>query len=194
MAEIKIEKKKSVLPWAILALVLIAGIIYLYYSLTTVRDDKVADNTNNTELTDPHGNNTTVTSFVSYVNDDTNKMSLDHNYTNNALLKLTDAIEAKASDIGYDVKVDLNGAKEYADKITNDPFETTHANNIRKAADILSTSLANMQQAKYPALAAEAGELKNASASINPDVLTLDQKNAVKSFFSKAANLLSKMN
>lgn len=194
MAEIKIERKKSVWPWAILALVLIAGIIYLYYSLTTVRSHEVDNNSDNTELINKHENNSTVNGFISFVNDDNNKMSLDHTYTNNALLKLTQATDAMASEIGYDVKADLDKAKEYADKITNDPFETSHADKIRKATDILSRALVNMQQAKYPSLAAEAAELKKASASINPDVLTLDQKDAVKSFFSKAANLLAKMN
>lgn len=193
MTEIKIEKKKPMWIWGVLALVVIAGIIY-FFSQKKENDPEASDNTNNTEQTTPPEKNTTVTSYVSFVNDDANKMGLDHAYTNAALLKLTNAIEAKANDVSYDVKADLTKAKEYADKITTDPFETTHANNIRKAADILSTSLVNMQQAKYPSLTAEAGELKNASASISPDVLTLDQKDAVKSFFSKAADLLSKMN
>jgi len=50
------------------------------------------------------------------------------------------------------------------------------------------------QQAKYPSLVAEATEIKQAAAAINPDVLTLNQKEAVKTFFRKAADLLSKMN
>jgi len=121
-------------------------------------------------------------------------MTLDHTYTSQALLKLSAATKAIADKINYNTNADLDKVNDYADKITNDPFETTHADNIRRAADILSTLIEHVQQVKYPALRAEAGELRKAAASINPDVLTLDQKNAVKSFFSKAAALLEKIN
>ncbi len=70
---------------------------------------------------------------------------------------------------------------------------TTHADKIRSAAYVLSTSLQNMQ-AKYRGLSAEAADVKSAAAAINPETLTLDQRDAVKSFFRKAADLLTKMN
>jgi hypothetical protein len=66
--------------------------------------------------------------------------------------------------------------KEYADMITDDPYETTHANHIRKAVDILTNVLQNIQKAAYPGLADEVKELKSASESIKPEVLTLNQK------------------
>jgi hypothetical protein len=78
--------------------------------------------------------------------------------------------------------------------ISSDPFETTHADNIRKADDILTNVLQNIQKAKYPGLADEVAELKSASESIKLDVLALEQKDEVKTFFIKAADLLQKMN
>ncbi len=51
-----------------------------------------------------------------------------------------------------------------------------------------------MQLAKYPWLTDEVEELKSASASINPETLTLEQKDAVKNYFAKASDLLQKMN
>ena len=99
-----------------------------------------------------------------------------------------------ADEVNYDVKADLESAKQHADSITHDPFETTHANHIRAAADIYSGSLQNMQQAKYPNLASEAAEVKTAANGINPEVLTLEQRDAVKGFLHKAASLLQKMN
>lgn len=189
MTEIKIEKKKPVWPWILIGLGIIALLIYLL----GFRDRK-EDEADTADLISVNENNSTVAAFVNYVEVDTNKMSLDHAYTNEALLKLTDATSAMAGEIGYDVRADLDKVKEYATQITKDPFETTHADNIRKAADILTNVLQNMQQAKYPGLTNEVAELRNASASINPAVLTLDQKDAVKSFFGKAADLLQKMN
>jgi len=50
--------------------------------------------------------------------------------------------------------------------------------NIRKAADILTNVLQNIQKAKYPGLTAEVDELQSASASIKPGIFTLEQKDA----------------
>lgn len=187
--EIKIEKKKPVWPWILISLGVIALLIYLLGFRGG--KEKEADPA---DLVSVNENNSTVAAFVNYVEADTNKMSLDHAYANEALLKLTDATSAMAGEIGYDVQADLGKVKEYADQITKNPFETTHADNIRKATDALTDVLQNMQQAKYPGLTNEVTELRSASASINPEVLTLDQKDAVKSFFGKAADLLRKMN
>lgn len=194
MTEIKIEKEKPVWPWILTGLGILALLIYLLFSYTHTEESAEIKNTEGTELINVHENNSTVAAFVAFVNNDTNKMGLDHAYSSQAVLKLTGAISAMAGEIGYNVQADVDKAKEYADKITNDRFETTHAENIRKAADILSACLQKMQQAKYPTLAPDAEELKKVSATINPDVLTLDQKSAVKSFFIKAADLLQKMN
>ncbi len=79
-------------------------------------------------------------------------MGLDHDYTNEALLKLIEATNAMANEAGYDVQADIEKAKEYAKMISSDPFKTTHADNIRKAADILTNVLQNIQKANYPSL------------------------------------------
>lgn len=99
-----------------------------------------------------------------------------------------------ANKTGYDVKADLDQADNYANQITKDPMATNHADKIKKAAEIISTSLQNIQMAKYSSLKTEADDVKSAASAINPGVLTLDQKQAVQSFFDKAAILLQKMN
>ncbi|QMU26611.1 hypothetical protein [Adhaeribacter radiodurans] len=152
------------------------------------KDEDVAD------MMSVKENNSTVSAYVSFIQADTSQMSLDHAFTNEALSELMAATTAMAGEIGFDVKGDMDKVKEYANNITKNPYETSHADDIRKAADILSTVLYNMQQAKYADLANEAGEVKSAATAINPDVLTLDQKDAVKSFFDKSADLLQKMN
>ena len=121
-------------------------------------------------------------------------MSLDHEFTNEALLKLVDATNAIAIEVGYEVREDIEKVNEYANMITEDPFETTHAGNIRSATDILTNVLQNIQKAKFPSLADEVEVLRSASESINPKVLTLNQKDAVKNYFAKASDLLKKMN
>ncbi len=147
-----------------------------------------------TDALDVHENNSTVTEYIAFVSNDKNKMTLDHAYTNDALLKLNAAISAMAGEVDFDIKGDLEKAKECANNITKKPFETSHADEIRKAAEILSGILQNIQMAKYPSLLKEAEAVKSAAMDINPEILTLDQRDAVKTFFAKGADILGKMN
>jgi uncharacterized membrane-anchored protein YhcB (DUF1043 family) len=121
-------------------------------------------------------------------------MGLDHVFTRNALIKLIDATRATADKQSFNIQADLDKAKEDADKITDDPMATTHADYIKDATSKLSTALQNMQQAKYPQLSAESQKVKDASNDISKADLTLDQKHTVKTFFNDAADLLKKMN
>jgi len=198
MTEIKIEKRKLLWPWILLGIGVVVLIIYFLAFQTSSEEVKevkeVAQVTKTNDLIDVKENNTTVDAYVNFIEADTNRMTLDHEYTNEALLRLTNATNAMADEIGYDVKADIEMVNEHAEMITKDPFDISHADKIRKATDILTNVLQNIQKAKYPGLTNEVTELKNASASINPDILTLDQKDVVKSFFNKAAMLLKKMN
>ncbi len=201
MAEIKIEQKKQVWPWFLVGLVIAALLVYFLVfrdnnnsTTEVVTEENYNSGTNDTNLLGVKENNSTVAAFVSFVENDTARMSLDHAYTNEALLKLMAASNAMADEIGYDIQADLDKLEASAKLIDNEPFETSHAKNIRNATDNSTTALQNMQRAKYPGLTSEVDELKSASASINPETLTLDQKGAVKNYFAKASDLLKKMN
>lgn len=200
MAEIKIEQKKQVWPWLLVGLVIAALLLYFLVfrdngkNTAAVPEADYITNTDEADLLGVKENNSTVAAYVSFVENSDGKMSLDHAYTNEALLKLIDASNAIAGEVGFEVQADLKKVKEYAKRITKDPFETTHADNIRKADDILTNVLQNIQKAKYPSLASDVVELKSASELIKPGVLTLDQKDAVKNYFAKASDLLQKMN
>jgi len=191
MTQIKIEKKMPVWPWILLALGLLFAAWFFFIRNDNAEPLSTADETT---LIDVHENNNIVATYIAFINSDINTMSLDHAFTSEALTKLTDAVDAMATDVGYDVKADIANAKQIAEEITKDPMVTNHADKIRSAADVLSTALQNMQQAKYPELSNEAADVKSAAVAINPETLTLDQRDAVKSFFRKAADLLNKMN
>lgn len=191
MTEIKIEKKKPIWPWILLLLGLLSAVWFFFF-----RNDKV-DNlkTEDTEVvTSNHQKSDVVAEYVTFITTNNEKMSLDHEFTNEALIKLINAVEAKAAEANFDIKADLSKAKMLAEDITKDPMSTTHADKIRDAADLLSTAMQNLQKAKYNELSAESAEVKSAAAAIDPKTLTLDQREAVKSFFRKSADLLSKMN
>jgi len=201
MAEIKIDQKKQNWPWMIVGLVLVAILVYSigFRENNSNPTEKVTE-TSNVSLVNESGllgvkeNNSTVASFIRFVENDTNRDSLNRAYINEAFLKLSAATNAMAGEIGYNVQADLEMANQSATLIDNEPFDTSSAKNIRNTADNSTTALQNMQQAKYPELTAEVDELKSASKAISPLELTLEQKDAVKNYFAKAANLLQKMN
>lgn len=190
MTEIKIEKK-PVWPWALVTLIAIAVLVYVL----AARKAPVPQPQQRTaaSLIETRENNKTVDAFVRFVDEGKN-MGLDHVYTSTALSRLTEAINAMAGEVGVDVKAELDRTKQHADKITADRSSTAHADSIRNAADSQSDALLKLQQAKYPELANQANELKDASTAIKPGVQTLEQKEPIKGFFAKAAELLEKMN
>lgn len=197
MAEIKIEKKTPKWPWILLILAIIGILIYLFAfngdgEITGDMTEETTEEPADTRQVGP--NNSTVIAFVSFITEDSVSMGLDHEFTNEALLRLSNATNAMADEIGYDIKKDLDEVRTLSEKIKRDPFETTHANSIREAADILAQVLQNIQQNAFPGLASEADEVKNAATDIDTEVLTLDQKEDVKNFFRESADLLEKMN
>jgi hypothetical protein len=203
MTEIKIEKKKLVWPWIVLVLGLLFAAWYFFVGNDKADPTETKENTvvidaqetaDETALIDVHENNSIVTAYIEFIDANNATMGIDHVYTSEAFAKLTNAVDAMATGAGYDVKADIAKAKQLVDEITNEPMAAAHADKIRSGADVLSTCLQNIQQAKYPGLSAEAADVKRAASAIKPETLTLNQRDAVKPFFRKAADLLNKMN
>lgn len=195
MAEIKIEKKSPKWPWIILLLVIL-GIVGYFVFFGDESPDRMAETTEVEENDNRQEalNNSTVADFVSFIENDPDQMGLDHEFTNEALMKLTDATESMAEETDYDIRKDIDKVRALAKKIKEDPYETTHANSIREAAGILASTLSRIQQNGFPDLSSETSQVEQAVEDINVDVLTLEQKSEVKGFFREAADLLQKMN
>jgi hypothetical protein len=139
-----------------------------------------------------NGDNSEVAEFVNYVRSDMKGMNLDHQTVNQAFTRLSDATTAKAKEVGYEAE-NLQQAKSTINQVTDDRYETTHADNIRKTAEIISDELAGLQQSKFPDLDNEANKVKKASESINPEELAMNQDDEIKDFLNEAADLLDKM-
>lgn len=201
MAEIKIEKKTPIWPW-ILALVLLIAILVYIFAFNDIDEEADEKQETTTEQTIEESeetkqialNNSEVSAYVSFIKEDPYPMGLDHEFTNEALLKLINATTAIANEVNYDIQKDIEQVRTYSEKVTSNPFETTHANSIRKATEILANVLHNIQQYAFIDLTSEATEVKNAAMAIKPDIQTLNQKHDVKNFFRQSADLLEKMN
>lgn len=200
MRKIKYDKQFMFWPWLLLVITLVTALIYF---LTIAKPDKqtilvthdMQENQRvDKNLINTHENNSKVVAYLTFVDNNKNEMSLSHAYTNEALLLLVDAIESLSGELGYEMKTDIEKAKKFAEMITIDPMETTHADNIKKADILIIKALYNIQKAYYPTLANEIVLLRNAAGAINPDIMTLNQRKEVKAFFEIAADILEKMN
>lgn len=197
MAEIKIEKKQPIWPWILGILLLAVAAYFIFFKDKDVVTDKITTTKDTiveqTEMPD-NTNLTGVAAFVAFVNKEDGNMTLDHEYSNEALNKLIDATEEVSAKANLDSKADLEKARMHADKITENPEATSHADHIKMSTDIISSVLQNLATTKFPTLKAEANKAKMSSDAINVKELTLNQKDKIKAFFADAADLLDKMN
>ena len=196
MAEIKIEKKSPIWPWILIGLILLGLALYFFVFADKSSDKAVADgrDTVATGMTDMAAGGNAITNYIAFVRVDSATMTKNHEYSNEALNKLINATEAMSAKTGVDVKNNLDEAKQLSQNITDNPNATTHADDIKKAASIISSALGTIQQAKFPDLKGDSDMLMNDAKAIDGADLTLDQKGTVKAFYSAAANVLEKMN
>ena len=190
MAEIKIEKKKPVWPWILLALIVLGLIWYIF-----MRDDdnRIEDEPVVTEqVAEEYDDYSAIALYSAYIAD-TDKMGVDHEYSNEALNYLIDAVEEKADVLDVDVKADINEARKNASEITEDPDKLNHANLIKSSGEIIVRALTTLQTAKFPTLTDDVAKVNTAVNEIDASDKTLDQKDKVNNFFKSAESLLLKM-
>ena len=199
MAEIKIEKKKTIWPWIILGILLLLAVFYFTSKETAVLDENdTVEEVYEEPIDDMESEEnvtafaTALTSYSNYI--DNAEMGIDHEYSNGALLYLINAVEAKADQLNVDINADLEEARKNAAIITEDPEALNHANLIRDSGMIISRALTTIQKSEYPNLTTEASEVEMAVSKIKKDEQTLNQKDDVNGFFKSAESLLEKMN
>ncbi|WP_029033856.1 hypothetical protein [Salinimicrobium terrae] len=204
MAEIKIEKKKPIWPWIILVLVILAILYFLVFAdddeevLDEIETEQVEevweeDEVETTNWDDEEWDTGEgVEGYLTYISDN-EKMGIDHEYTNNAILELINAVQAKADEMNYDISADMQSVRQDAQQIETDPMSLNHANTIKDAGTKLANILERMQQEEFPNLASDVEEVKTAAQNIDASTPTLDQKDQIKEFFDEAGEVLRKM-
>ena len=222
MAEIKIEKKKPIWPWVILA-ILLALILYFIFAGGTDDDDGYDDDATTEQVSESddydnrnenedgyanedsnlansdeseYGRNMSFAAAVSAYTDyiDNDKMGIDHEYSHGALSYLINAVDAKANDLDVDISVDLEKARQQADNITTDPYEVNHADIIKESGLTIVNALETIQEGKFPNLKNSVSKVAEDVEAIDKDVHALDQKGSVNMFFKSAEKVLMEMN
>jgi hypothetical protein len=199
MTEIKIEKKKSVWPWVLMILL---SLVPIWFFFLRDSDDNVEVEETTTEevvkgdeigMGNQAMNSTDAIAKYSAYIVDTEKMGIDHEYSNGALDYLIDALESKANMLKVDINADLDEARNNASKIKVDPYDINHADLIKDSGEIITRALSTLQKAKFPNLSQEVTNVDAAVSAIKKGELTLNQKDDVNEFFKSAESLLLKM-
>ncbi|MUP46287.1 hypothetical protein E0K83_11090 [Gramella sp. BOM4] len=200
MAEIEIEKKKTIWPWILLVLLIVAAIIWWIVAddsdemeateeITT--EEVMEEETYESSDTDETTVMTSIQEYSNYI--DNPEMGMDHEYANGALLELIDATRTVAENNKVNINAELEEAQEKAEMIAEDPLDLTHAERIKSSGEIIAQALQTLQTEKFPGLEQEYSAVEEALAQIEAEEPTLDQKEAVKSFFDNAEELLIAM-
>lgn len=206
MAEIKVEKKKPVWPWILAGLILLAILYFLVFAgddendMEETNTEQVQDTTyqeNNTwqdqrNDTLSSTSNQGVSAYLSHVGDKS-RMGIDHEYTNNALIHLMNAVQSKADELNINIDADMQQVRQEAQEITQNPQATNHANKIKSAGEKLTDVMKKLQEERFPNLSQDVEEVRTAVQNIEPSTLTLEQKDQINMFFNEAADVLRNM-
>lgn len=200
MAEINVEKKqkKPVWPW-IIAILLIGGLIWLFTGVDNDEEYETAE----TEYTQPAEESQTqpiteatnpITSFIAFVNENNGDVSLSHNYTQDGLQHLAEAM-AYLNDQHQSVNGNqhISTIKQTASNITHNTYSEQHADKIRMAFLATASFMQDLPSSAFPELQDEADDIKDAAESIKSKELATNQANDIQNFFDEVADAFAEI-
>ncbi|MGW1456387.1 hypothetical protein ACWBC2_15490 [Salegentibacter agarivorans] len=207
MAEIKIEKKKPIWPWILLGLIILAVILYF-----VIADNNDDDNFNEEESTeqvatpieteedtetasweeDNLSGDESVSKYLTHISDQ-EKMGIDHEYSSQALVYRINALENRSEEVNINTEIEIQELKDDVRDIKEDPQAFTHANTINDVGAKIVDLMEKMQEEKFPDISQDVQEVRTALQNIEPSTPTLDQKDAVNSFYKEAGDVVQNM-
>lgn len=135
------------------------------------------------------------TTYSNWVNDNNDKVGLDHQYTHDGLMKLVSAIWMVGKSHGIDVSDwadEKQQIKNVADKLQKDPTSDEHAD-IAREAFVMAADMISAVQEKNGSESTEemVAQVKTAATAIDPDTLMTPQAKHIYEFFRTADQALS---
>lgn len=198
MAEIRVEKKKRpVWPW-ILAILLVAAVIWIVADDNDYDTGEQVSTVQMDEEADTYENDATEGAAMAYVNfieQNGDKVTVEHEYSHQALTRLSEALNSVAenNNISLEDKQKIEELRQKADRLMRNTDSEQHANILSDAFSSAAQIMENMQKQQFPDLQDEVNEVKNAANEVKPNVLVTNQKSAVKNFFQKSADAVEAM-
>ena len=204
MAQIEIqEKKRSVWPWVLAALLLALLAWWLLSRGNDTADDGVVTETGSGIVADPVATDAGATAtpaavgaFLTYVEQSGTRgeMGLNHEYTADGLRRLADALAALNTGAGADgLNEQLAQIRTRADALQREASSTRHAELTRDAFTTAADAVETLQERRFPALSSHSDALDEAAGAVQPGTQLLEQRQAVHGFFERAATAIRAM-
>lgn len=206
MAEIRVEKKsRPVWPW-IVGLLLLAAIIWIVVDSGDDVDDR--DEVAATEMEEAQdntlqeaqpnrqqdmNNQNAPMAYVSFVEENEEEITMQHEYSNQALTHLSNALSSVADGASAETQQKLDDLKQKANAITQNTNSTQHANMLAEAFTTAAGVMESLQQEMFPDLQNEVKSVRDAANEVDPNVMVNEQKDAVKKFFHSSADAIEAM-
>lgn len=121
------------------------------------------------------------------------KLGKDSTYTNNALLKLVDAVNAKAMEHDIDLDSNLDQMRKNAMN-TSENAKSISSEKIKNTGDKVMKALEELQKKEYPQLSEQIEEAKKSLSEIKTNEEMSNQQDKIEAFFNKTADVLRNMN
>lgn len=208
MANIDIQRKRSQAWWWVLGLILLALLIW-WLAARGGRGELAGGDVGRdvglgvgavagTPGAPVSGVAVDIDPFLAHVRSegDFTEMGRAHNYTATGIRLLADALDqlARADAAGKGtVTTNLQRLRQSAEALQRDPTSPRHAEMTRQAFTAAADVMSDVQQTRFPALANQVSEVREAATAVSPDRPLLEQREAVRTFFDRAANTLSVM-
>ena len=215
MAEIKVEKKKPVWPWILIIVLIILALLYFFVFADNDGDDdysnsddieqvetrdSIEGNRENTDTWEDEelrdsltGGFASLSSAYFSAIEEESKLGVDTVYTNNALLKLVDAVKAKAMENQVSLNSDLDQMRKNTMESGEDA-QSISSEKLKDMGDKIVKALENIQQKEYPQLTGEVEEAATTVEQLYTAKQMSNQQEKIKAFFNKTADILRKMN
>lgn len=205
MAEIHIEKKrKPIWPWIFGLLLIMGGIWFAIessndHSPTFNPSPVVSSDTASHDQQSDLSESEEIEEFVIFVNEnkDSEETGLDHAFTAEGIRLLSSAlvnITNKVNPQNGELQQKNQELQKKADQIQRDQSSTQHVDTIKSAFNAAVGIMDDLQKNHFPDLKEQVAQVKNKSEDIDPNTLTLEQKEKIKAFFSSSSEALQAMN
>lgn len=212
MAEIDIQKKEGPSAWTwvlgIIALLALAGVVWALMGTDDDRDDTMVGPDTLTAVedtvagTDRDPTDGAVAEYLEFGRQPAEaeaEMGREHEYTETGIQHLVAALDevVRADTIGQQpLEERLDGVRERADRITQDPESPEHANQVREAFTEAASIIEDLRDRRAPgetALDQHVDATREAAESIDPGSLLLEQRESVRRFFRESGEALDRL-
>ncbi|MDT0688081.1 hypothetical protein [Autumnicola psychrophila] len=196
MAEIRVEKKKPVWPWILVAILIILALLYFFVwadgneSDDDLQDDDQIEQLEQYETEEFSAKDypeNAIGQYLSYVNrgSDDNALGTNPRSQQRAMMLLLEAVEEKTIELNHTPGEEMESISQWEPQ--------RQVDSIRQTGKVIVDNLQEIQRDQYPELEDEVQDLRTHLDELAVDSSPEDRNLFLGEFFTQAADILRQM-